>query len=167
MKLTIYRVFSFLLAPMALLFAIAVLTLIRAAFANRQMLLPLFLFACVSIYSFASLNFLVRGIDGRKFLGPSSKDWIKVNAIVSLIFGLVMISQCTLFVLNPEKLQGIAAQAKQNAGADLQMSESTFENYIRFICYFFLVYAAALCTHIIITFQYLRPYNYLFQNEEK
>jgi hypothetical protein len=152
---------------MALLFAITVLLFIRAAFANPAMLLPLFLAACVSIYSIAALNFLIRGIDGRKFLGRSSKDWLKVNAIVSLIFGLMMISQCILFIMHPEMLQSIAAQARQNAGSELQVSDSTFESYLRFTSYFFLVYAAALCIHILLTFQYLRPYSFLFQNDGK
>ena len=74
MKLTIYRIFSFLLLPMAILFTMGVLILLRAAFANPAMLFPLFLIACIVIYSFASLNFLIKGIDGNKNLGRSLKD---------------------------------------------------------------------------------------------
>jgi hypothetical protein len=152
---------------MALLFSITVLFFIRAAFANPAMLLPLFLLACVTVYSFASLNFLRKGIDGKKFLGRSSKDWLKVNAIVSIIFSVMMISQCIVFVLHPEMLQSIAAQAKQNAGSDLKVPEASFENYLRVTSYFFLVYAIVLFVHTILSFQYIRLYNYLFQNESK
>lgn len=167
MKLTIYRVFSFLLLPVAAMFSISILFLIRSAFENPAMLFPMFLIACIAIYSFASLNFLIKGIDGKKHLGRSSKEWLKVNAIVSAIFALLMISQCILFLLHPEMLQQLVTQAKQNTGTNLKMNESSLENYMRTISYFFLVYAIVLIIHIAMSFQYIKLYNYLFQNENK
>ena len=166
MKLTIYRIFSFLLVPVALLFTISVLMFIRAAFANPAMLLPLFIVACVSIYSFAALNFLIKGIDGKKYLGKSSKDWLKVNAIVSIVFSLLMISQCILFIMHPEMLHDIAVQAKQNGGDELKVSMEVFENYLRITSYFLLVYAVVLLIHTLLSFQFVRMYNFLFQNEK-
>ncbi|MEO8711514.1 MAG: hypothetical protein ABI405_05290 [Parafilimonas sp.] len=167
MKLTIYRILSFLLLPVAIIFSISFLLFIRAAFSNPAMLFPLFLIACIAIYSFASLNFLIRGIDGKKHLGRSSKEWLKVNAVVSTIFALLMISQCIVFLMHPEMLQDLVAQAKQNAGADLKMSNTAMENYLRVTSYFFLVYAVVLFVHIIISFQYIKLYNYLFQNQKQ
>ena len=165
MKLTIYRILSFLLLPIAILFSMGFLLFIRAAFANPAMFFPLFLIACIAIYTFASLNFLIRGIDAKKFLGKSSKDWLKVNAIVSILFAVLMISQCVIFLNQPEMLSEMAAQAKENAGADLKMSAASFENYLRITSYFFLVYAVVLFVHIIISFQYLKKYAYLFQEK--
>src|SRR5580765_6312241 len=107
MKLTIYRIFSFLLLPIAILFLIA----------------------CIVIYSFASLNFLIKGIDGNKSVRRSLKDLIKVNAIVSIVFALLMISQCIVFLMNPEMMQDLARQTKQNAGSDFKLSQADFENY--------------------------------------
>ena len=165
MKLTIYRILSFLLLPIAILFSMGFLLFIRAAFANPAMFFTLFLIACIAIYTFASLNFLIRGIDAKKFLGKSSKDWLKVNAIVSILFAVLMISQCVIFLNQPEMLSEMAAQAKENAGADLKMSVASFENYLRITSYFFLVYAVVLFVHIIISFQYLKKYAYLFQEK--
>lgn len=167
MKLTLYRVFSFLLLPVAVIFSICILFLIRAAFENPAMLFPLFLIACIAIYSFASLNFLIKGIDGKKHLGKSSKDLLKVNAIVSAVFAFLMISQCIVFLMHPEMIQQLVAQAKQNTGTDLKMSEASLENYMRTISYFFLVYAVVLMIHIAMSFQYIKLYNYLFQTEDK
>lgn len=164
MKLTIYRIFSFLLVPVALLFTISVLLFVRAAFANPAMLLPLFIIACVSIYSFAALNFLIKGIDGKKYLGRSSKDWLKVNAIVSIVFSLIMIFQCILFMVQPETLHEIAVQAKQNGGDELKVSLEVFENYLRITSYFFLAYAIVLLIHALLSFKFVRMYNFLFQN---
>ena len=62
-------------------------------------------------------------------------------------------------------LNKMAAQAKENAGADLKMSAASFENYLRITSYFFLVYAVVLFVHIIISFQYLKKYAYLFQEK--
>jgi len=166
MKLTIYRIFSFLLLPVAIIYTVVFLMFIRAAFDNPTMLIPLFLVACVAIYSFASLNFLIRGVDGKKVLGRSSKDWLRVNAIVSAIFAILMISQCIVFIMHPEMLQDLATQAKQNAGAELKANNATIENYLRVTSYFFLVYAIVLLTHVILSFYYTKMYNYLFQNEK-
>jgi len=166
MKLTIYRIFSFLLLPMAILFSISVLIFLRAAFSNPAMLFPLFLIACIAIYSFASLNFLIKGIDGKKYLGRSSKEWLKVNAFISILFALLMIVQCIMFLVQPEMLQELASQAKQNAGTELKISDAAFENYLRVTSYFFLAYAIVLLVHIIISFQYIKRYNYLFHNEK-
>lgn len=166
MKLTIYRIFSFLLLPVAIIYTVVFLMFIRAAFDNPTMLIPLFLVACVAIYSFASLNFLIRGVDGKKVLGRSSKDWLRVNAIVSAFFAILMISQCIVFIMHPEMLQDLATQAKQNAGAELKANNATIENYLRVTSYFFLVYAIVLLTHVILSFYYTKMYNYLFQNEK-
>lgn len=166
MKLTIYRIFSILLLPVAIIYTVVFLMFIRAAFDNPTMLIPLFLVACVAIYSFASLNFLIRGVDGKKVLGRSSKDWLRVNAIVSAFFAILMISQCIVFIMHPEMLQDLATQAKQNAGAELKANNATIENYLRVTSYFFLVYAIVLLTHVILSFYYTKMYNYLFQNEK-
>lgn len=167
MKLSIYRILGFLLLPMAILFSVFVLLFLRAAFANPAMLIPLFLIACIAIYSFASLNFLIRGIDGGKYLGRSSKDWIKVNAFIGIIFSLLMISQCIVLIIHPEMLQDMVTQAKKNAGPDLKINNEAFENYLRISSYFFLAYAIVLFSHIILSFQYIKRYNYLFQNSRK
>jgi len=155
-----------LLLPVALLFTVSVLLFIRAAFANPAMLLPLFIVACVCIYSFAALNFLIKGIDGKKYLGRSSKDWLKVNAIVSVIFSLLMISQCILLMMHPEMLHDIAVQAKQNGGDDLKVTRETFENYLRITSYFLFAYAIVLFIHTLLSFHFVRRYDFLFQNEK-
>jgi len=55
---------------------------------------------------------------------------------------------------------------RKNAGSNFKLSEADFENYFRITSYFFLAYAITLCIHIIMSFQYLKTYNYLFQGEK-
>lgn len=165
MKLITYRIFSFLLLPMAILFGMAVLMLLSTAFANPVMLLPMFLIACITIYSFSSLRFLIKGIDGKNLLRRSLKDWIRVNAFASIVFVVMMISQCILFLLHPEMMQEILEQAKQMQGTEFDMSPAGLESYLRITSYFFLAYAIVLFMHIIMSFQYLKTYSYLFQDK--
>ncbi len=167
MKLTIYRLLSFLLAPIAVLFSISALLLIGTALSNPAMLFPLFLIICIAIYSFASLHFLIKGIDGKKYLGRSSKEWLKVNAYACIIFALIIISEFILFMLHPEILQQIVTQAKQGANAQLTINENDFTDFASKILYFLLAYALVLSAHVLMSFQYIKQYGYLFQNKDK
>jgi len=167
MKLTIYRVFSFLLLPMAILFSISFLLFLRAAFSNPALFIPLFFIGCISVYSFASLNFLIRGIDGKKMLGRSTKDWLIANAIVSLIYSLLAIFQRVMLALNPDTVEDIATQAKTNAGDALKATDAQIIQSINAASYFLLIYGIVLFVHILLSFQYIKNYQYLFQNAEK
>ena len=166
MKLIIYRLLSFLLAPIAVLFSISALLLIGTALSNPAMLFPLFLIICIAIYSFASLHFLIKGIDGRKYLGKSSKDWLKVNAYACIIFALIIISEFFVFMLHPEILKQIITQAK-NADASLALNQNDFQDFASKILYILLAYALVLCAHVLMSFQYIKQYGYLFQPKEK
>ena len=165
MKLTIYRLLSFLLAPIAVLLSISALLLIGTALSNPAMLFPLFLIVCIAIYSFASLHFLIKGIDGKKYLGKSSKDWLKVNAYACIIFILIIISEFIVFIMHPEILQQIIAQAKQS-NSRLAVNENDIENFASKILYLLLAYALVLLIHVLMSFQYIKQYNFLFQQKE-
>lgn len=167
MKLTIYRILSFLLLPMALLFSVLFLLFLRAAFANPALFLPLFLFGCIAIYSFATLNFIIRGIDGEKLLGRSSKEWLLVNAFVSLLCAAWAVAQGVFLFLHPESVREMAAQAKLNAGDALKASEEEVIQYLNALSYFLLVYGVVLFVHIIMSFQFVKKYRYLFQNVQQ
>ncbi|MBV9962363.1 MAG: hypothetical protein JO072_08955 [Parafilimonas sp.] len=165
MKLTIYRIITFLLLPMAFLFAIAFMVLLRAAFANPPLFFSLFFAAAIAIYTFASLNFLIRGIDGKKLLGRSSKEWLIVNAIVSIIYAILAILQRFLIALDSSAVQQFASMIKKNG--QLNIPEAQIIRFINGILYFVFAYGIVLFTHIILSFQYVKQYKYLFQTEKK
>jgi hypothetical protein len=52
-----------------------------------------FVIACLVIYTFASFKFLKQGVEKEQELSSRLKDWIKVNAYVSLFL-------CSLFFIN-------------------------------------------------------------------
>jgi len=163
MKLTIYRIFSFLLLPIAVLFSMGVLTVFRAAFANPLLFIPIFFSASIAIYTFASLNFLIRGIDGKKLLGRTSKDWLIVNALVSIIYALTAIAQRFLVAIYPEVLKQYADNMKENAGSESAITSAQILQYLNGVSYFLLIYGMVLFIHIIFSFYYIKKYNYLFK----
>ncbi len=151
---------------MAVIFSIFIILLIGAAISNPPILVPLFLLICIVIYSFVSLKFLINGIDGKKYLGKTLKDLLKINALISIPFAILMISQCIIFIMHPDVLHQLTIQTMKTAGTEVKMDETQVENYLRIVSYFFLVYAIVLGLHILMSFKYLRQYNYLFQNEK-
>lgn len=167
MKLTIYRIFSFLLLPIAILFSITFLLFLRAAFSNPSLFIPLFFIGCIAIYSFASLNFLIRGLDGKKMLGRSAKDWLIVNAIVSVVYSLLAVFQRIMFSLNPGAVEEIVKQVKTNAGDALKATDAQVIQTVNAASYFLLIYGIVLFVHILFSFQYIKKYQYLFQNTEE
>lgn len=163
---TLYRILSFILIPPALLFSIAVLILIAAAIANPPMLLPMFMIACVSIYTFTSFNFLLKGIDGGKMLGRSAKDWIKVNAIVSIIFAILMLAQSFVLTSQPELMKSMLEEVQKQSATTIKLSEQELLKYIKAMLIIFLIYSTILFIHTIITFRLLKQYNNIFTTTE-
>lgn len=163
--LTIYRILSFLILPMALLFSISFLILITAAFANPPMLLQMFLFACVSIYTYASMNFLFRGIGSGKFLGKSAKDWLRVNGIVSSVYAVLLVTACATLIAKPEMMKDLIAQAKQNAGDELKISDDKLASAATAAIKFIIAYGVVLFIHVGLTFGYMKTYRNLFEKE--
>lgn len=156
-----YRILSFLLVPPALLFSIGVLVLIAAAIANPTMLLPLFLVACVAIYTFTSFYFLLRGVDQGKNIGRSTRDWIKVNAIVCLVFATLMIIQSIILTAQPEMLDQVLAEAKKQSDA-IDMSQPQLLQYMKVMMTIFLIYSIILLIHVLITFKLLKKHAGVF-----
>lgn len=167
MRLTIYRILSFLLIPVAVIFTLCVIIMLGVALQNLAILLTMLIMACIAIYSFASLNFLIKGIDGKKHLRTRSKYLLKVTALVSALFVVMIISQCIILLLHPEAVQQSIAEAMTNFKGSLQFNKVEMENYLRAICYFFVTYGIVLGVHIIFSFQNLEAYNYLFLEKKE
>ena len=161
--LTIYRILTFLLLPMAVLYAIISMVFVTTAFANPAMLLPIFIMICVVIYSFASANFILRGIDRDKFLGKSAKDWLRVNAFISSFYAVMMIFQCATLLSNPATLSELIDTAMQRGASDLKLPKETLLQYFNIMLYIFLVHGIILFIQVGLTFGYMKTYKRLFE----
>ncbi len=151
-----------MLLPPALVYSMAVLILIAAALANPQMLLPLFLFACVGIYSFTAFYFLIKGIEGGQSVQAGLKDWIKVNAIVSFVFALLVVMQFSILKLDPALMAQVTDAAFKQQQGNMQFSKPEFAHYITVILNCFAVHGVLLIVHIVLTLILLRRYSQLF-----
>ena len=90
MSVKAYAILTYILIPFALFFGVIDFVLLLSALANPSALIFVFIVACLVIYTFVSLKFLRTGLQKEQIMAKSLKDWIKVNAYVSLFL-------CSLF----------------------------------------------------------------------
>ncbi|MFP5041668.1 hypothetical protein [Parasediminibacterium sp. JCM 36343] len=171
--LNVYKVISFILLPIAALLGISCFLGFFVAIANPAGLLPICMILCAVIYIFASFSFLQKGIIKTKPCNHSLKDWIKVNAYVSVVLGFMLLLDFIQIAAQPHLLTQ-AIQVFQTQAATMQktmppdaakMQAATLQKMpaiLKGMVYFMIVFAALLLTHIGFTFTYLKKYNHLF-----
>jgi phosphatidylglycerophosphate synthase len=156
-SLKLYRILSYILIPIALL--------LITALANPSVLIFVFAIACLVIYTFASFSFLKRGIEKEQHQSAKLKDWIKVNAYVSLFL-------CSLFFLNGTSilmssdavLMKITEEfMQQQAGLPEGLNVALMLKVIKAASIFLLVTGVVGLMHIRTTLRLVKEYNYLFE----
>ncbi len=160
-----YRILTYILLIPAIILSIMVLILVGPAFANPSLLIVLFMVACVAIYTFTSFNFLLQGVDKNKRLNPSARDWIKVNAIVTIVFAILMLlSSYTLFT-QPGLVSDTLDQVRtQYPSADI--TEEGLIKSVQSMMLAFGIYSLLLLVHIFITFRLLKQLNFIFVKKD-
>lgn len=161
-KHTFYKITTYILLPVAALFALFILMLLFIALANPPMLLPLFVVACVVIYVFTSFKFLNKGIIRNNECKPGLKDWIKVNGYVSIVFATLMLIQTIAAVQQPELMSKALDETMAMQPANQQISKAMLMKMVTGIMYFFGVISILLLVHIFSTFRLLKQYRHLF-----
>ena len=157
-----YRILSYILLPVAVLIGILTAFMLMVAFANPTLLLVVFLFASVVIYVIASFIFLQKGIDQKQPCKHALKDWIKVNAIVSIIFCVMFLAQ-SIFLLGNSKLLNEALQQMITQQQSMMvLPEATYFKMLKGVLYFFLIFCSLLLAHIVLSFRILKTYGKMF-----
>jgi hypothetical protein len=161
--LVVYRLLSFILLPIAAILGFLDAYFLLVALANPSALLPVFAIACIVIYVFTSLSFLTKGILGGRQCNPSLRDWIRVNAIVSIIVsGLGVIEYITL-IINKSFIGEVVKQAIQQQKIPAGFTAVQLEQMLLKFFFFFFLFSIVLLIHILMSFRLLRQYNYLFK----
>ena len=122
-QLTVFRILTFILLPIASLFGVMDLMILPSALANPAILLIVFVLAAFVIYTFTSLRFLTKGIDIGRPCKPSLRDWIRVNAFASSFMGIMfLMNALSVFFCqrppvapNPGAVPRYTAQCSANA----------------------------------------------------
>ncbi len=158
-----YRVINLVVLPVAAFLGFNVLMSLPAALTNPALLLTAFVIACVPMYAFTSNYFYNKGIKKGEACKPSLKDWIKVNAYVSILFSVFMMIACLLMLsmLNdPAMIAKIKDQLPENVPAAITVEQ--VQKAIKFYCYFLLPFSVLLLVHIVISLRFIKRYRHLF-----
>jgi hypothetical protein len=164
-KYTFYRAINIVILPMAAYIAINVLMSIIVSLTNPLLLLFEFIMACIPLYAFTSNYFFNRGIKNAQPCKPVLKDWIKINAYVSLFFSVFMFLACLVLLAalnNPAQLQQLKDQVAASSPAPIP--EGQLIRYLKIMVYVFLPFTVLLVIHIIITLRLLKQYRWVFED---
>lgn len=167
-QLTLFRILSFILLPIALFFIVMDFIAIIMALGNPSLLFPVFLLTGMIIYVLSSFYFMLMGINKNQFLGASLKDWIKVNAYVTIFLGFqFMLISVSIFYMGSDSLQEFAEKAlAAQPNMPSQMNAALFLKMLKGMAYFFFFLSLSLLIHISISFKLLKEYSHLFLKKE-
>ncbi len=158
-----YRIISYILLFIAAFLSMAVFTSMIGALANPVALLPLFLVACIIIYTYCSWRFLVRGIDRDMPCSNTLRDLIRINGYITLVLAGMGLFQMIVIMANPEMIELVIEQARAAQPAGREMSEDMLRQMTKYTLAFLLGYTLLLVLHSIISLRLLKQYQYLFE----
>jgi hypothetical protein len=164
-QLTVFKLISFLLVPVALLFGLmSIIIFMMALSANPALLLMAFAMACFVMYVFASLYFLMFSINNQRPCKSSLKDWIKVNAYGSLFISvLFLMNASAVFFINDINLRQIISEMmEQQPAISGKITLDVFIKMFRVVAGLMFIISALTITHILMNFKLLKRYDYLF-----
>lgn len=163
-QITLYKILTIILIPIAALFGFLSLLMIFVALANPVLLLPLFIMIGFTIYTVACSIFLFKGISNNQPCKPKLKDWIKVNGYVSAVMGIMTIFNTITLLstkkseLKPYAERILAMQPVKQPGMDAE----ALLRIMSAISYGMMAFAVLLLIHLFISFRLLKKYQHLF-----
>ncbi len=163
---TVYKILSFILLPIGAFLGIVCLCALIPAFGNISMLLPVFLVACIAIYIFSSFTLVFNGMIKEKLCNPSLKDWIKVNAYVSLFFAIMCVSNFVYLKTKPELMKEftkeVLATQKNIPAEAIAMMPQIINGMLSGM----LALGIILLIHISLSLTFIKTKPHLFKEEE-
>jgi len=159
----IYKILSFILLPIAAILGLICSLGLLVALGNPTILLPISMLICTVIYTISSFVFLQKGLVKGVKCNPSLKDWIKVNAYVSLFFATMSIVQFITIMFHQgwvqESMNQIIAMQKNLPADTIAMMPKIFKTFL----YFSFSFGIILLAHISISLTFLKKYSSLFE----
>ncbi|GAA4304105.1 hypothetical protein [Compostibacter hankyongensis] len=147
-----YRILGIFNNFIAVLFLFGVMVNFGIAGFQPSLLLPLFIAFSILLYTNLSVVFARQVLQARKYLRTRLKDWIRVNAYVTLIYSVFQ------FLLLLVVLTG--SNVLETMGERLGMSVGT----VRGVALFCMASSVLLGVHVVLSFRYLRRYGAYFQD---
>jgi hypothetical protein len=161
---TIFRILTFILLPIAGVFGLIGVFMLLIALSNMGLLFSVFMLAAFVIYVFASLQFLTKGIDTGKPCKPGLRDWIRVNAFVTIFMCVSsLFSVITIITQGDASLREQALQMR-NALKDAppMLNMELFVRTIKLASWFMGILSILTLIHIFLNFRLMKKYRHLF-----
>ncbi|MEI6190247.1 MAG: hypothetical protein WCP61_07475 [Chitinophagia bacterium] len=164
-QLKLYTVLSYCLIPIALFFAFLDILILISSLANPGALIMVFIVACLVIYTFTSFKFLKKGIELEQSQRKKLKEWIKVNAFVSLFLcSLFFINSISILISTNDVLMGFINDfIQQQSGFPAQVTSKMILSILRGVSVFLLITSIIGIVHIRTTLRLVKQYDHLFE----
>ena len=165
-ELTIYKILSFLLLPVAAFFGLICLSGLLLAISYPAMLINVFLIACLVIYILSSFIFLTKGITNNKQCKPVLRDLMRINGIITFVFFLLVAVSFIMLKADPSLLNEGMKQWTNGANLPPGVSVADLQTTMALLANFFLCLSIVLIVHILITFHLMNYYRYVFEGKK-
>jgi hypothetical protein len=161
----LYKFLGYLLLPIAFVFGFFDIIFLISALANPEVLLFVFAIGSWICYILLSNRFCRKGILREQHLSKNFKDWINVNAIVSMIL-------CCLFFIigiqilttsDAKLLQLIEEKAKTSPDIPADFDMKLLVTVTKNVSAVLLLTSFISLPHLFLTFRFLKKYSYLFE----
>lgn len=162
--LSVYRVISYIILIIAGILAFFDLFTLLAALSYPVFFIVVFVLTSVIIYTFTSFSFYNKGVQNGRLLKPSLKDWIKVNAYVTIFFCALILIDFSFFFLNPSSRADMIKMIN-DMRAKVPDTKTSSEAILRAsinMIYIATAYSVLLLAHVIISLRLVKKYNNLF-----
>ncbi len=163
-KYIFYRVLGFVDNFLAIFFLFVVLMSFLASGLQPALLLYLFVFLAVLIYTNLTSVFARHVMARGNFLRVRLKDWIKVNAIVTLLFSGIMIVALLYVLPNEQFFDKLVEMYSGMEGMTDEMMKQLIPS-LKMVLGFLALCMALFIVHVVMTFRYLKIFNDHFRNE--
>lgn len=166
-NLKLYTFLTYILIPISLFFGFMDVLFLVTSLSNPSTLLIVFILACLVIYTFTSFSFLKKGLEKEQLLTTKLRDWMKVNAFVSLFL-------CSLFFINAISilissdatlLRFIDEFIQQQAGLPKEVTTAMILSILKGVSVFLLITGIIGIIHIRTTLRLIKQYDHLFVRE--
>ncbi len=166
-QVQIFKVLTYLLIPIALLFGFMALLVLPTALSNPALLLVVFIFSCITIYTFSSLRFVTTAINKAKNCNPSLKDWIKINGYISVGTAFMfLLNSIAILMLGPIEFNDFVTKAMETQSSLPPNITPTFVGQmLKYTAIFMLITSTIILVHTKIQFVFLKAYSYVFETD--
>jgi len=166
-QVQIFNLLTYLLIPIALLFGFMALLVLPTALANPALLLIVFIFSCITIYTFSSLRFVTTAINKAKNCNPSLKDWIKINGYISVGTAFMfLLNSIAILMLRPIEFNDFVTKAMETQSSLPPNITPTFVGQmLKYTAIFMLITSTIILVHTRIQFVFLKAYSYVFETD--